>query len=670
MGIISTQAFTFRLLAGTPFQQLDLFQSEDYVISNNVTGLFDIGLQPADFTRQITIPGSKINDAFFEHYYDISIDSPFLFATNTKVPAYFEFDSLYISYGYIQLNKVNILENKFVESYEITIYGTISSFGRDINTLFLSDLTSLQQYNHTSSLDNISGSWNGNLFNGDIVYPWCDYGQAWAFTSGDDFFGVDDNYGGLSVQDFKPAIRLKKVWDAIFTETGYTYSSSFWNEPWLDDVYMNCNYGLRYPVYSNVDLETFAQIKLGAISGSGMTDINLADNTWVTLPWYNELEDPGGFLNGGAYTVTKQSNLGGVFNLNISVSSSNGNVPGQFWLRMIETGSSTAAGESTIVSFNQYWTRYAQSRPYGNSLNQNFELTSIVPFVSVPVGTYYFQIKQQKYYTAASPTVTLDPNGTTKSYVQIKKSNQAADGRIMDIPSNMPFGTTGIKLVDFITGLQRKFNLVMYPDRTKANAFIVESFNNFYKNGNVLDFNNYINVNAPISVTPANNLAVNHLNFGDTLDTDYVSQQFMKGANREYGKEYFVDTENFFSQGTLDVKTTFASSPLLRIAGTGLSGSNGSINPPVTQYQVGSSNGGVRFGYTPSNPSATCSSPIVYASVYSSDGTLTYGQILYFDQYGQHPVTGLYYAVYANGGQIMPIDHTTGYINYYSGYNC
>ncbi len=92
MGIISTQAFTFRLIANG--QQLDLFEDEDIQLSNNVTGLFDLGVLPSDFTRQITLPGTKVNNAFFEHVYDISIDSPFLFATNVKVPAYFDFGDL------------------------------------------------------------------------------------------------------------------------------------------------------------------------------------------------------------------------------------------------------------------------------------------------------------------------------------------------------------------------------------------------------------------------------------------------------------------------------------------------------------------------------------------------------------------------------------------------
>ena len=662
MGIISTTAFTFRLIANG--QQLDLFQDEDIQLSNNVTGLFDIGLQPADFTRQITIPGSKVNNAFFEHYYDISINNPFLFSTSTKVNAYFEFDSLYLSNGYIQLNKVNLLQNKFIESYEITMYGTISSFGRDINKLFLTDLNSLQRYNHTSSYDNITGSWAKTLFDGDIVYPWADYGSGWTFTQGDSFFGVDDNYGGLSVQDYKPAIRLKKVWDAVFEDTGYTYSSSFWNEPWLNDVYMVCNNQLRYPVYSDVDLETFGVIKVSAISGSGMTDLNIPNDTWTTLPWYNELVDPGGFINNGAYTVTKESNLSGVFNLNLNVSSSNGNVPGQFWLRMIETGSGTPVGESTIVSFNQFFTQVAQSRPYGNSINQTFELQSFFPFPGVNPGTYYFQIKINEYYVAADPTYTLDPDGSTKSYIEIRKVNQAADNRVIDIPYNMPYGTKGIKLVDFITGIQRKFNLVMYPDTTSPNRFIIETFNNWYNKGEIRDFNKYINLNSPISVTPANNLAVNNLNFGDTLDTDYVSQQFFKGANREYAKQYYIDTENFFSQGALEVKTTFASSPLLRMAGTGLSGSVDGFRPTPTQFYAGN------LIFTPSSyPYYVCTSPISY-DVYTISGTLTQGEILYYDRYGTSPITGYYYFSAGYGSEITEVDRTTGEIGYGSGNFC
>ena len=590
MGIISTQAFTFRLIANG--QQLDIFDDEDIQLSNNVTGLFDLGVLPSDFTRQITLPGTKVNNAFFEHVYDISIDNPFLFATNIKVPAYFDFDSVYLSQGYLQLNKVNVRANKFIESYEVTIYGTLSSFGRDINRSFLTELSTLSKYNHTASYDNITASWSGGLFNGDIVYPLADYGSGYQFTQGSlQTFGMNTLDGGLTVQNFKPAIRTKAVLDAIFQEAGFTYSSSFIQSGELDDVYMICNYALKYPEFNGVDLETFGKIKVGPISGSGMTDTNLASGSWTTLNWYNELSDVQGFYNDGTYRVTKRTNLSGVLNINVNVSCSVNNMPGTFsangtWgLRMVQTGSFTPVATIALQSFISFFDQLQNSRTGG--INTTYELSQQFKLFDVPVGDYYFQIRQSPNNAppTSQPLVTLDPGSTTKSYIEIKQVDQAADGRVMDIPANMPFGTNGIKQIDFIVGLQRKFNLVIYPNKTRNNEFIIEPFNEWYNKGQRWDFNKYINLDETIEVIPANNLAVNELNFGDTLDQDYISQQFSKAANREYGKTYYTDTQNFFSQGKFEVKTTFASSPLIRIAGTGLSGSVGGIVPPVTSYQ-------------------------------------------------------------------------------------
>jgi hypothetical protein len=420
---------------------------------------------------------------------------------------------------------------------------------------------------------------------------------------------------------------------------------------------MVCNNALKYPEYSDIDLETYGTMKLAALSGS--TNVTIPMNTWTTLPWANELEDAAGSLNQGAYTVGKKSNLSGIFNLNFSVSSS-GNLPGQFAVRLIETGSAYTTGEiGTIPSWAQYFTQLANGRSSTQSIGQDFELISQVQFPSVETGSYYFQVKINEYYVASDPLIRVDPNttggdATTKSYIQITKPNQAADGRILDIPSNMPFGTNGIKLVDFITGIQKKFNLVIYQDKTKPNQFIVETFNNWYKQGQVKDFNKYINLNSPIEVLPANNFAVANLNFGDKLDTDYISQQFRKGANRDYGKAYYVDTQNYFSQGTLNVETTFASDPLIRMPGTGLSGSNSGINPPVTKYSAGSwyftNQNGARYACTSSNR----------FEIFTADGSITSGQTAYHDQYGTNLVTGYYF--FSNGTLIYNINPTTGQI--------
>ena len=588
MSVLSTQGLEFQLVANGEI--LDLFKDEDILLSDNVTGLFDLGIIPADFTRQITLPGTKKNNAFFEHVYDISVQSPDIFATNIKVPAYLDFNGIYLSQGYLQLNKVNVYANKFIDSYEVTIFGAVSSFAREVNRNFLNDLDSLSVYNHTSSFTNISSSWNDGLFSGSIVYPLAEYGQRLEFTKGNiNQFGVDDIDGALAVQDFKPAIKAKLVFDAIFEEAGYSYSSSFINNGGLDGVYLLCNRQLKYPVYENVDLETFGVVRVGAITGSGMTDVNLPADTFVTLPWYNKLQDPQNFYDNGAYRVEVSSSLRGILNLNINVSCSVNNMPGTFsangtWqLRLIETGSSTQYSLKAIQSYIQFFDELQQSRNGG--INTTYQLQTEFTTDKLPVGNYYFQIKQRpNVSTGTLPTVTMDPDGTSKSFLNVTKVNQAADGRVMNIPLNMPFGTQGIKQIDFLTSIQKKFNLVIYPSKTNRNQFIIEPFNQWYNKGRRWDFNQYANLNEKIEVIPANNLAVNELNFTDTLDQDYISLQFSKAANREFGKSYFTDTENFFSQGKFEVKTNVSSTQLLQVAGTGVSGSVANLNPTPTSF--------------------------------------------------------------------------------------
>ena len=585
MGVNSSKGFNFRLMASGSegYQQLDTFKDEEILVSDNVTGLFDLGTLPSDFTRQITIPGTKVNNAFFEHVYDISVEEPFLFKTNVKVPAYFDFDGIYISEGYLQLNKVNVYANKFIESYEISIYGGLSSFGRDINRYYLTDLTSsLASYNHTASYQNISASWNGDLFDGDIVYPLAEYGQKIQYTPEEDLFGIDSPDGALCVQDFKPAIRIKRVWDAIFNQFDYTYSSSFWQQPFLDNVYLICNNNLRYPVFTNYDLENYGLFKISPISGSG-TDVLLTAGVDRQIEFYNINENPSNALSPTlTYSLGIPSKLRGLINLNFEVSSSSaGNGVPQFQL-VIKDEFGVTKSTTQLTTINNYMLDI-QAYNSTQTKTEKFELLTEWNSSTLDIGNYKFYIR----YTNSGGSnfiVTLNPDSSLKSYLQVTKVNQGGDGLIMNIGQNMPFGTSGIKLIDFITSVQKKFNLVIYPNKTKNREFIVETFNNWYNKGQVKDFNKYINLNEKIEVIPANNLAVNKLNFGDTLDGDYVSQQFAKAANREYGKTYYVDTENFFSQGTFEVKTGFASTPLIYLQGTG---NSGSAQTGVFQFNAG-----------------------------------------------------------------------------------
>jgi hypothetical protein len=661
MGVTSTLGFKFKLVADGVI--LDLFKDEEIKLSNNATGLFDLGLLPADFTRQLSLPGSKKNNHFFEFVYDISVEDPYTFATNQLVPCYLDFNGIYLADGYLQLNKVNVYQNKFVDSYEVTIYGGLASFGRQLKRYFLTDLTgSLSYLNHTSSYENITASWEGNLFSGSIVYPMAEYGQQIQYRNGNSQFGIQSPSGAMCIQDFKPAVRVKDIWDACFQQFGFTYTSAFFNESWWSNVYMIANNQLRYPVYpsssyglTNFSLETYGQFKIGAVSGSGQTNLTMSVYpSQYQLPWYYIQSNPGGQLDTGLnYNLNMDTALRGDINLSFNYTPISG-VP-QFTLEFVNTGSSVSY-LTPLTNINDYLQQVYRSETSrgGNPLFNTFELLTQFNTQLVPKGTYQFKLYYTTFPSGSTVTnVVIDPGDNPKSYLDITKVNQAGDGLVVNVAKNLPFGTAGIKLIDFFSSIQKKFNLVIYPNKNKLNDFIVEPFTNWYKTGQIKDFNRYINLNQPIAATPSNNLAVQNLNFGDTLDQDYVSQQFNRGANREFGKSYYVDTTNFYSQGDYTVKTGFASSPLIYLDGTGVSGSS-FINPVATSVgycRLSRKRDGVEI----------CTATYM-PEIFSSTGVLEESAVLYYDAYGNNLVTGYYGIVNPDTCDIWEINTITGII--------
>ena len=396
MGLTTTQGFKFKLVADDVI--LDLFQDEEIKLSNNITGLFDLGVLPADFTRQITLPGTKKNNHFFEFVYDISVQDPYTFATNQKVPCYIDFGGVYLTNGYLQLNKVNVYQNKFIDSYEVTIYGGLASFGRDLKRYFLTDLgVALAKFNHTSSFENITGSWEGKLFSGSIVYPMAEYGQKIQYqNTGNSLYGINSKDGALCVEDYKPAIRVKDVWDACFNEFGYTYTSEFLNQGWLDSVYMLCNRKLRYPVFdsgsyglTDFNIETYGQSKWSSLSGSGLSNITMSAATNQFLPWYNVQANPANNINTTnlEYSLALDSKLRGTINLNFEISASGFTVP-QFTLKAINQSTLTEYDVS-LTNYNDYMQQVLVA---GAINTQTFELSTGFDTPLLPTGNYKFYL--------------------------------------------------------------------------------------------------------------------------------------------------------------------------------------------------------------------------------------------------------------------------------------
>ena len=700
MAVTSGRNKVFKLIARGV--ELDLFQDETIYLSNNVTGLFDLGKLPSDFTRQITIPGTRKNNDFFQHVYDISVDEPFLFKTNEKVIAQFDFDGFYVSQGYIQLERVNIKENKFVESYEVSVYGLLSSFKKDLQSITLTQLSSLDRYDHIFSGGNITNSWSGSSYDGgaaatnqiftssldghnlggEIVYCLTDSGKQIAYQSAlpDNIMGIDRSikYAGLSgtsagdgslrPQDFKPAIRLDLVVDAIMDEIGYTYESTFLSESRFDNTYILCDRGLKFPVIEGVDLETQGQIEIGPISASNVpvqvTNSSSTTAASASLGLDNVYFDGSfniqsdGFYSpnfGGAKVIGSPARM--EVTLNLRVTGSDSSYP-ELQFQTFDATTNNTEQIQLLSSMNRKIRQQFVGSGDGGVGELDFTLTEEFDFISLTSGSLGAADAKigfslgTKVYGGGTVSVIVGPEGNEESRVKVVSLLSVGDLLPISIADNMPFATNGITLLDFMTSIQKKFNLQIYPSKTKPRHFIIETFNNWYKQGKVVNFDKFVDLNQKITVTPANNLGVREVEFGDKLDVDFLAQNFNKQQNREFGKSYFRDTQNFFSEGKLQVESGFSSSPLRYVAGSGITGSAGT---PLTPFQ----------GAIGTTTVAACGQA---TSEFYHNGTAAVpevGDTIFYDSAGTQPVVTYDYLVEdtgIGGGTIMELNAGNGVV--------
>jgi len=648
--------YFFRVIANDI--ELDTFQDEEVTISNNSTGLFDIDKLPSDFTRELTLPGSTKNNAFFQHAYDIDIDTPFLFQESQKVECYIDISGYLLVQGYLQLNSINVVNNK-VESYDISLFGSLSNFSRDLSQNFLTDIGGLDVYNHTASYDAITGSWGGHLFDYDIVYPLVDYGRGYFYQSSAQpgQYGIDTRNGGLTTQDFKPAIRVKAVVDKMFEEFGYTYTSSFFDSSFFSNIYMICDRGKQYAEFDEIDLATYGKVKIAPTSGSS-SDFVLNTSTYTQLRFDTIDSDPSFVMDSGSvYQLAQKDVLSGNIKLQMTISGSATGSIGHPQLDIVMS-SSTDVEPIDIDEINKFLREtYSQLQAIGEK-SYTLEETWIntTPTV-IDAGNYEFAAK---YSITGSGDfdITIAKDGNTESYIEVERLEFAADWNIMQIPQNMPFGDSGITCLDFLKGLQKKYNLVITPSKTNVNQFEIETFNDWYKSGNVQDLTPFIKMDKPLNVIPANTLAVNELEFSDTLGKDFLAQNFNNTNQRIYGASIFKDTSNQFSQGKIDVMPIMSSSPLRYIDGTG-----GTQTGGTQGYLQGITYNNSKF------PICNDDRFLGNAYIASSRGYLAVGDTLFWDINLTVPLRYYYYVRDNTNGNIFLLNTTTGQI-FAQGTNC
>lgn len=417
-------------VTNTNFQRLDLFKDENIEINLTSKNISDISKIFAEFTQGFTVPASPNNNKIFTYWFDADVDSG-LFNANKRINAYIEINSLPFKYGSIQLDTCK-LKGGQVSSYGLTFFNKVVNLSDLMGDLELKDLdlSSLDHsYNETSVT---TAMYSDSIHSGDVYYPLINYKR-------------DMNYGDSSVidlintsneiefTDFKPAIRLIKIIEAIETKFSVQFSRDFFDRA----------------VFYNLFLACHKEVK--GVDNSGQRDIidfttkgNLEDITGITV------DLTGNYLitNANVFTYVKITPSVGYENVPYILER---DIDGEPW---------------TIVS-EKKGTASIQFRT-DNDTKQH---------------TFYMNATQEFKFTAELKVVTISSSITKTATF----SEQTLVGNI-SISNNMPT----LKLKEFFSSLINQFNLIIVP--TTSNSFYVDTLDTWYNNGDTFDITKYVNI--------------------------------------------------------------------------------------------------------------------------------------------------------------------------------
>ena len=194
----------------------DLFKDESVVITDSILNVRDISKVFTPFSKEFNLPASKKNNQLFRHYENTDVvDS---FDARYRHDALIKLNGIDYKKGKIQFRNVKLKNNK-AYSYKVTFFGETV----DLKTVLADSTLNGLDYgdlDFTYDVDNIiylltqnDGQLETTFGNSDIKVANIHHSKNMRFDNN----GYRDYITGnkLSYTDFKPAIRLSAIAEAI-----------------------------------------------------------------------------------------------------------------------------------------------------------------------------------------------------------------------------------------------------------------------------------------------------------------------------------------------------------------------------------------------------------------------------------------------------------------------
>jgi hypothetical protein len=445
--------------------RVDLFKDESVSMTQSIQNVKDLSKIFTEFTQSFTIPASKTNNILFKHYYNFDITGGF--DARNKVAGEIQLNDIPFKTGYVKLEGVEMKKNK-AYAYKVTFFGDTVNLKDLLSDDQLSSLSSLNTYNLTYNYTNIASKLTNTSGTDPIICPLITHTRQLYYntsTTGEGNLhkpssGYLTSANGVYWSDLKYALRLSEIIDAIESKYSITFSSDFFNDSTNNPFYnlymwLHRKKGDVEPATQVTEtyqqVSSFTAYSTPSPETSMVTGALIIPSSLVTSP---------NFLNGN--------------DLSFIPNSSYASTP--YNIRIFRNGSLFYQGTNltgtTLLTSTQLGFLGA-----GNYTVSVSSATSATSFFDA--GDIRWALTGQK--------------GEAVSTWSDEWRSSSAQATSADFEFVITEQIPKMKIIDFLTGIFKTFNLTAYVDVT--GTIVVRTLDSYYAASSVVwDLNDYVDV--------------------------------------------------------------------------------------------------------------------------------------------------------------------------------
>ena len=584
---------------------LDVKEGTAFPLNFQVGDIRDISKRQGNFSKTITLTGSKNNNNLLNHYYDVNIVKG-TFNINALTTCAVIQDGIPIMED-CSMQLTGVVKTQVTDgyeeqvTYEVLIKDSKADFFTAITNKELTDID-FSDFDHPYDAFNVVARFPNTVVNG-FKY----------FLPG----SGDATY---NTQEFKPAIFAKTYFDRIFQDAGFTYDWPTMSYDRFEQLLIPYNGGPDNFDYADylVKAEKTAPTTInGANNAAGISRIAVVASaittaTKINISGWTELEDPQNIFNPvlGIYstpfiisslnaqqydysiTMTYSLNL-----VNTSggplYGSASGSAANVFYKPML----GVSAGTQPIIFSNLYTnpsppvnstgaTNAVQcplTIPNGttNILTQTIQTTIPLTYGllnNLSLGTLGVNVDQNSLYfgNSVSPRTWRKTSaaGVAPASGQIVIQAVISNIQISILPNSTVYAIGGtihvndyvpkkIKQSDFIKGIFNMYNIYAQVDSSQPNKLLLQSRDDFYDAGAEVDWTAKLAKDQEQNLSFLPELTSKKIILTYAADKDNPNTTYSNATNNIYGQAEVIFDNEYVKEVTTKA-VLFSPTPVIK----------------------------------------------------------------------------------------------------------